>query len=152
MTAMNPPSTGPSLAQLQAFLAAEFPQTRVRVEALDEGVVTASLRVDASDLRPGGTVSGPTLMALADVALYAAVLAEVGLVALAVTTDLNVHFLRKPQAGMPLWAKARLLTAGRRLVVGEVAVHSGPLGQGPQVAQAVGTYALPSSSAAGVAS
>ena len=147
MNPTSPLSTGPSLAQLQAFLRSEFPQTRVSVEALEDGVVTASMMVDASDLRPGGTVSGPTLMALADVALYAAVLAEVGLVPLAVTTDLNFHFLRKPQAGVPLWAKARLLTAGRRLVVGEVAVHSGPLGQGPQVAHAVGTYALPAKAA-----
>lgn len=84
--------------QIARFIQREFPQTRVVVEAVSERSATVWQAVDASDLRPGGTVSGPTLMAIADVALYVAVLGEIGIVPLAVTTSLTINFLRRPAA------------------------------------------------------
>jgi uncharacterized protein (TIGR00369 family) len=94
-----------------------------------------------ADLRPGGTVSGPTLFSLADLAMYAAVMGAIGRRPLAVTTDATVHFLRKPRPGA-LVARARLLKVGQRLVVGEVAIE----GEGEPagiVMHAVMTYAVP---------
>jgi uncharacterized protein (TIGR00369 family) len=91
-------------------------------------------------LRPGGTISGPSMFALADAALYAAVLAQVGLRALAVTTNLNINFLRRPEPGN-LIGEARLLKLGKRLAVGEVLIHSEATEE--LVAHATGTYSIP---------
>ncbi|MHB2168071.1 PaaI family thioesterase [Alsobacter sp. R-9] len=145
---MGQPSTGQramSEAELEAFFAREFPQIYVHgtiwhVEQLGHG--TSRLRIDyhESQLRPGGTISGPTMFTLADLALYAAVLGAIGPVALAVTTSLTINFLRKPAAG-PLWGECRLLKLGKRLAMGEVTILS-ELG-GPAVAHATGTYSLP---------
>lgn len=87
-----------SLDELRAFMKREFPQLgdAFEVMAVDEGSATMRLHADEQHLRPGGTVSGPSLFALADVAAYAAILAHIGPVALAVTTNLNINFLRKP--------------------------------------------------------
>lgn len=93
------------------------------------------------DLRPGGTVSGPTMMALADTALYVALLREIGLVPLAVTTSLNFNFLRKPVADRDLLAECRLLKRGKSLAVGEVSICSE--GNEAPVAHATGTYSIP---------
>ena len=90
-------------------------------------------------------MSGPTLMALADSALYVAVLAEIGLVALAVTTNLNFNFLKKPPPDRDLIAKCTLLKVGRVLVIGEVSIFSEGVSQA--VAHAVGTYSIPPSQA-----
>ncbi|TXS91816.1 PaaI family thioesterase [Parahaliea aestuarii] len=131
-----------SAAALEAFFCKEFPHSTMTVESA--GGHSARLRqpVDVGHLRPGGTVSGPTLMALADAALYAAILGEIGQVALAVTTNLNVNFLRKPAADCAVIADCRLLKLGKRLATGEVTLYSE--GNEAPVAHAVGTYAIPS--------
>src|SRR5438309_8283949 len=95
----------------------------VQIEALGGKSARARLTVARKHLRPGNTVSGPTLMALADVAMYAALLGEIGLVPLAVTTSLNINFLRKP-APKDVVGEARLLKVGKRLAVGEIALFS----------------------------
>jgi uncharacterized protein (TIGR00369 family) len=108
---------------------------------LERGLVVVRVTTSAADLRPGDTVSGPTLFALADLAMYAAVLSSVGPIPLAVTTDATVHFLRRPQAGK-LMARARLLKEGARLVVGDVLVFpEGAEDEG--VMHAVMTYSVP---------
>lgn len=91
-------------------------------------------------LRPGGTISGPAMMALADLALYAAILAHIGPVALAVTTSLNFNFLRKPEP-RALIADCRLLKLGKRLAVGDVSIYSE--GNPDMVCHATGTYSIP---------
>lgn len=133
------------LAETGAFLDREFPQMNAggrafRLEAV--GSLSARMRLSGDErfLRPGGTLSGPAMMALADYALYAAILANIGPVALAVTTSLTFNFLRKP-AGLDLIADVRLLKLGRRLAVGEVMVVDP--GSGDLVAQANGTYSIP---------
>lgn len=132
----------PTQAELAAFLQAEFPQTRCTIEDLDEdGSVVVAHPVGHAELRPGGTVSGPVMMTLADVALYVAILAQIGIVPLAVTTNLSINFLRKPRADRRLVARCRLLKLGRTLAVGEVYVFSE--GEDEPVAHATGTYAIP---------
>ena len=130
-----------SKQELSDFFAKEFPQADVVVESL--GPLSATLRkcIGQGDLRPGGTVSGPTLMALADAALYAAILGEIGLVALAVTTNLNINFLRKPVADRDILAECRLIKLGKSLAVGEVSLFSE--GTAEPVAHVVGTYSIP---------
>ena len=91
-------------------------------------------------LRPGGTISGPTMMAMTDFAMYVAILASVGPVPLAVTTSLNINFLRKP-AQRDLLAEARLIKLGKRLAVGEVEIYSD--GDDEMVAHATATYSIP---------
>ncbi|RMD81340.1 MAG: PaaI family thioesterase [Candidatus Dadabacteria bacterium] len=132
---------GLSLEELRAFLAREFPQSTVTVEAAGQGSARVRQPVDERHLRPGGTVSGPTLAAVADVALYAAILAEIGAVALAVTTNLTLNFMRRPPAGRDLVGHCKLLKLGRRLAVGEVYIYSD--GIEDPVAHAVGTYSIP---------
>ena len=94
----------------------------------------------AQMIRPGGTISGPTMMALADFAMYAAVLAAIGPVPLAVTTNLNINFLRKP-GQRDLIAEARLLKLGKSLAVGEVNIFTE--GQAEPVAHVTSTYSIP---------
>ncbi|MBH9551923.1 PaaI family thioesterase [Inhella gelatinilytica] len=130
-----------SLTEIQAFLAAEFPQNRCQVVAVGERASTVRQPIGPGELRPGGTVSGPVLMTVADVALYVAILGEIGIVPLAVTTSLNVNFLRKPRAQADIRGECRLMKLGRRLAVGEVWLYSEGLAE--PVAHAVGTYALP---------
>ncbi|HZH26868.1 MAG TPA: PaaI family thioesterase [Azospirillaceae bacterium] len=112
------------------------------MEALELGPGTAVLRLpfDARLIRPGGTVSGPSLFALADCALYGAVLSLAGPVELAVTTSMTINFLRKP-AQRPVIGKARILKHGKRLSYGEVLLFSE--GEGDPVAHATGTYSIP---------
>jgi uncharacterized protein (TIGR00369 family) len=134
-----------SVQDIEAFLDREFPQLHYdgriyHVEAV--GPLSARLRMDYHErqLRPGGTLSGPAMMALADLALYVAILAHIGPVGLAVTTNLTFNFLRKPGPGA-LWADARLIKLGKRLAVGEVGLRSG---KGPDlVCHATGTYSIP---------
>jgi uncharacterized protein (TIGR00369 family) len=129
------------LAQLNEFLRRDFPQTRCTVVALAERSATVRHPVGEAELRPGGTVSGPVLMAVADVALYVAILAEIGIVPLTVTTQLSVNFMRKPVAGRDILGVCTLLKLGRSLSVGEVALYS--QGKDEMVAHAVGTYSIP---------
>lgn len=85
--------------ELQQYLADIFPAFNARIVSLDPDRTVLELATDDGNLRPGGTISGPTLMALADAAMYAAILARIGRVALAVTTNLNINFYRKPEPG-----------------------------------------------------
>ena len=97
-------------------------------------------RFHENSLRPGGTISGPTMMALTDFSIYVAILASIGPVPLAVTTNLNINFLRKP-AQRDLIADVRLIKLGKRLAVGEVAIYSE--GDDDMVAHATATYSIP---------
>lgn len=130
-------------AELSAFLARDFAQVAddfVVEAAADELVLR--LKVGEGHLRPGGTVSGPTMFALADVAIYLAILSRIGPVALAVTTNASIDFMRKPEAGRDLIARARILKLGRVLAVGDVLIWSDG-GEAP-VARASMTYSIPS--------
>ena len=131
-----------ALDDIREFMKESFPQAKVEVLAVGDNSSTLRQQVDESHLRPGGTVSGPTLMGLADAALYVAILGEIGLVALAVTTNLNINFLRKPLADRALLAECRLIKLGKVLAVGEVTLYSE--GQGEPVAHVTGTYSIPS--------
>lgn len=130
-------------AELGAFLAREFPQVAAdfAVERLTAHGIVMRLRVAERHLRPGGTVSGPNIFALADVAVYLALLARIGPVALAVTTNAGIDFLRKPEAGRDLIGEARILKLGRVLAVGDVLVRSD--GGAEPVARANLTYSIP---------
>ncbi|WP_148861631.1 PaaI family thioesterase [Marinobacter fonticola] len=129
--------------ELQAFLAEQFPQGARygTLEGLGDGWAEMKLEVDEGHLRPGGTVSGPAMMGLADVALYAALLGKIGLVPLAVTSNLNINFLRKPVAHSPIRARANMLRIGRATGVGQVYVYSE--GMEEPVAHATITYSIP---------
>jgi len=128
--------------ELSDFLEDVFPQVRGQTVLEEVGPMTARMRMPVSEqhLRPGGTISGPTMFTLADLAFYAAVLAMIGREPLTVTTNLNINFLRKP-ALADLIAEARLLKLGRTLAVGEVTILS--VGEARPVAHATGTYAIP---------
>lgn len=130
-----------SAEELTAFFRREFPQMRGVIENVGGQSATLRFPVSDSDLRPGGTISGPTLMMVADAALYAAILSEIGLVALAVTTNLNINFLRKPSAGKDVIGVCKLIKLGKLLAIGEVSLYSD--GDDRPVAHATGTYAIP---------
>lgn len=134
-------SDKPSVAELNDFFRREFPQARVCVDELGSCSAKVRHQVGDSELRPGGTVSGPVMMTTADVALYAAILGEIGLIALAVTTNLNINFLRKPVSGRDIIGVCKLLKVGKTLAIGEVTLYSE--GSDDPVAHAVGTYAIP---------
>ncbi|MEP7341860.1 MAG: PaaI family thioesterase [Acidobacteriota bacterium] len=130
-------------AELEAFTQAHFPQMDgfvFRIEQIEDKFVRIRLLYHARHLRPGGTISGPALMTLADMAMYFAVLSMIGPVALAVTTSLNINFLRKP-AQVDVIAECRLLKLGSRLAVGDVQMFSD--GEPEPVAQATVTYSIP---------
>ena len=129
--------------ELEEFLYFHFPDSAHRaitVERVDEMYAQLRMRFGESLLRPGGTISGPSLMALSDTAMYLALLGMIGPVALAVTTNLNINFLRKP-AQTDLIAECRLLKLGKRLAVGEVRIYSE--GDAEPVAHATVTYSIP---------
>ena len=127
--------------EIAAFMALEFPQTKCKVEAVGDDSSTLSHDIGIDELRPGGTVSGPVLMSIADVALYVAILGKIGIVALTVTTSLTINFLRKPSAEARIIAECTLLKVGRTLIVGEVSLYSE--GSSDLVAHVVGTYSVP---------
>lgn len=128
-------------AEITAFLIKEFPQSRSTVLAVGNMGATVKHTVGEQELRPGGTVSGPVMMTVADVALYVAILGEIGIVPLTVTTSLNINFLRKPAADRAIIGQCKLLKLGKTLAVGEVTIYSE--GVDAPVAHAVGTYAIP---------
>lgn len=130
------------VTSLTAFLAAQFPQVAAdfEIEELGEELVVR-LKVAELHLRPGGTVSGPSMFALADVGIYLAILARIGPVALAVTTNASIDFLRKPEAGRDLIARISILKLGRVLAVGDALIFSD--GQAAPVARASMTYSIP---------
>lgn len=128
------------------FLAQAFPQSKCTVEEVGDMAACVRHAVGVAELRPGGTVSGPVLMATADVALYVAILGEIGIVPLTVTTSLNINFLRKPAADRDIIGRCKLIKLGRLLAVGEVSLYSE--GNPDPVAHVVGTYAIPQGKAA----
>ncbi|SRR6266511_2067679 len=129
--------------EVAAFVSTEFPQTKCVVQAVGNEGATVSHEVGRSELRPGGTVSGPVLMEVADFALYVAILGEIGIVPLAVTTSLTINFLRTPVASKSILGVCKLLKVGKSLAVGEVSLYSE--GTSAPVAHAVGTYSIPPS-------
>ena len=127
--------------ELQEFFDDKFPQMDFILEEFDKKSITVKQNISELNLRPGGTISGPTMMALADFAIYAAILREVGLIELAVTTSFNINFLKKPEATRDIFAKCNLLKCGKTLAIGEVSIFSEGI-EAP-VAHAVGTYSIP---------
>src|SRR4051812_9450787 len=132
-------------AELEKFLHDEFPQAfrggDISIESADGESCLLRQRYSDQMLRPGGTVSGPTLMALADFAMYVVLLSAIGPIGLAVTTNLNINFLRKGQPGQDVLAEARLLKLGKRLAVGEVKLLSGT--SPDPIAHVTSTYSIP---------
>ena len=132
-----------SKTSMLSFLEEVFPQVIGKIEILSLTGLSSSvkLRIAETDLRPGGTVSGPSMFLLADVTFYIAVLAAIGKQPLAVTTNCSINFMRKPNPN-DLIADARILKKGRSLVVGDVLLRSSI--EDLTVAQASFTYAIPS--------
>jgi uncharacterized protein (TIGR00369 family) len=133
-----------TIEELRAYLIEIFPQVWTKGDyAIEEvGPMSATVRLNyhPDHLRPGGTISGPSMFALCDLALYVAILHEIGRVKLAVTTNVSINFLRKPQPS-DLIGRAKLMKLGKRLAVGEVALFSP--GREDVVAHATGTYSIP---------
>ena len=131
---------------LEAFMREVFDQVAddFAVDHVAENEITMRLLTSSRHLRPGGTVSGPSMFALADVAAYLATLAMIGPKALAVTTNCSIDFMRKPLADVPLVAHAKLLKLGRQLSVTDVLIYSE--GSDKPVARASLTYAIPPAS------
>ncbi len=132
-----------SREELTAFMQEAFPQAAddFVIERVALREITVRMPVSERHLRPGGTVSGPTMFALADVSVYLSILAMIGPRALAVTTSCAIDFMRKPAAGVDLVARAKLLKLGRVLAVGDVLIFS--QGRSEPVARASLTYAIP---------
>jgi len=127
--------------EISKFIAKEFPQCKAQIEEVGQRGSTVRHQIGVDELRPGGTVSGPVLMTVADVAIYVAILGEIGLVALAVTTSLKINFLSKPASDRDIIGICKLIKVGKKLVVGEVTLYSEGLDE--PVAHAVGTYSIP---------
>jgi acyl-coenzyme A thioesterase PaaI-like protein len=136
-------------AEIVEFLAAAFPQSKCIVVDVGDRSATVKHHIGIDELRPGGTVSGPVLMTVADVALYVAILGHIGIVPLAVTTSLTINFLRKPSPDKSIVGVCKLLKVGNALAVGEVALYSE--GSAEPVAHAVGTYSIPRAGTASLA-
>ena len=136
-----------SVADIREFLREEFPQVfsgdDIAIENADGETCMLRQRYSEAMLRPGGMVSGPTLMALADYAMYAVLLSAIGPVGLAVTTNLNINFLRKGAPGQDIFAAAKILKLGKRLAVGEVSLLSGTSPE--PIAHVTATYSVPNS-------
>lgn len=131
--------TGP---ELMTFITSVFPgagEFGFAIDSVESGRVVLSLETQDIALRPGGTVSGPTMMTLADTAMWALTLAHVGPEPMTVTANLSIHFLHRPPPGT-LYAEAKLLKLGGRLVVGEVAIRGE---EDAVVAHATVTYSVP---------
>ena len=125
------------------FLAQAFPPSlaNCEIEAVSEKGASLLWRVSENDLRPGNTISGPTMMTLADFAMYVAILGEIGIVGLAVTTSMNINFLRKPSGSQNLRGVCKLMKVGKALIVAEVWIYSVDLDD--PVAHVTGTYSIP---------
>jgi uncharacterized protein (TIGR00369 family) len=136
-----------TLDELRAYLVEIFPEMSelgdLRIEHIASMSATVRLVHHGRHLRPGGTISGPAMFALCDVALYVAILGEIGRVEHAATTNVSINFLRRP-APADLIGKAKLMKLGKRLAVGEVALYSA--GESDMVAHATGTYSIPARS------
>ena len=134
-----------SVDAFQGLIDADLPLVSlfgIRATAIGHGSASMRMHFNPGLIRPGGTIAGPALMALADVTLYAVVLGMIGQVELAVTTSLNINFLRKGQPGQDVLAVAKLLKLGKRLAVGEVNLLSGT--SPDPIAHVTATYSIPS--------
>lgn len=143
MAPASTPAPALSLGEFVAILAEHMPQVAragIQVTGLERGRCRVVLPVGGDDLRAGGTLSGPTMFTLADLALYGAVLSCIGPEPLAVTSTMTITFLRKPRP-LPLVAEARIVREGRRLAYGEIFLYSE--GEEDPVAHATGSYAIP---------
>ncbi len=132
-----------TIEELEAFRAEHFAQSNplnMKIERLDGMTMRVRMPVRDDHLRPGGTVSGPTLMFLCDAAFYLLVLAQIGPVPLAVTTNLNINFMRRPSTADVI-AEMRILKLGQKLAVGDVLLYSD--GDPEPVAHCQMTYAIP---------
>jgi uncharacterized protein (TIGR00369 family) len=134
-----------TVADLEEFLIREFPQafhpdSGLSIDTVEHGRAVVRLAYQDNFIRPGGTISGPTMMMLADFALYLAVLSAIGPVALAVTINFNINFLRRPEQ-RDLIADASMLKLGKRLAVMEVTLYSD--GSEDPVAHVTSTYSIP---------
>ena len=134
-----------SIPEIEDLLRREFPQSMrdgggLKIEHVEYAVARVRKAFNPNSIRPGGTISGPTMMGLADFALYVAIFSAIGPQTLAVTTNLNINFLKKPGQA-DLIADARLMKVGKRLVIGEVAVRSD--GDDEPVAHVTATYSVP---------
>lgn len=127
-------------ADLNAFFKDAFPNGRAIVERADGETAICRLPFDPGSIRPGDTVSGPTMMSLADTVVYALILSRIGLQPMAVTTNLSINFLRMPGRA-DLIAEARMLKLGKSLAVSEVAIRAD--GADAPCAHAVVTYSIP---------
>ena len=129
--------------EMMPYLDQVFPQVRgmFGIDRLDENLLVMRLFEDEKHLRPGGTVSGPAMFALADVAAYVATMARIGQEALAVTTNCSIDFMRKPESGKDVLAECRVLKLGRALSVCDVLLYSE--GMAEPVARANLTYSIP---------
>ena len=130
---------------LEAFLETDFPQVHTdgrvfAIAGLAPGEIDMTFDPGERHLRPGGTVSGPAMFTLADVACYVVILAHIGPVGLAVTTNLTINFLRKPSP-QRITCRARLLKLGKRLAVVEATLFQEDFDE--PVAHAVSTYSIP---------
>jgi uncharacterized protein (TIGR00369 family) len=134
-----------SREELTRLLSSQFPEflnpaSGVTIEEVSHGAARVRQAFAVGMLRPGGTISGPTMMGLTDFTMYVTLLSAIGWVPLAVTTQLTINFLRRP-AQADLIAEGRLLKLGKRLAVGEVIIRSD--GQAEPVAHATSTYSIP---------
>jgi uncharacterized protein (TIGR00369 family) len=139
---LKPVLTAP---EVNALMASVYPQLNDEFtfyEALDvfPGGCTVRLNADERHLRPGGTVSGPSLFTLADIGGYVCVLSHAGPDALSVTVNLDINFVRKAEAG-PIDGHCRILKLGKSLMVFDIDIVAGPEGQ--TIAHATGTYSIP---------
>ena len=127
---------------LHRFLKDEFPQAPpdISVEHIDDTTIRVRMKVGDRNLRPGGTISGPTMMGMVDCGFYLLLLGRLGKVALAVTTNLNINFMRKPELA-DLIGEGRLLKLGKALAVGDFTIWSE--GKKDPVAHATVTYSIP---------
>lgn len=123
------------------FMKTDFPQAKCTIDSVGEKSAVIRQAIGFDELRPGGTVSGPVLMTVADCALYVAILGEIGIIPLAVTTSLSINFMRKPSSDKDIIGECTLLKVGKSLIVGEVSLYSE--GDANAVAHVVGTYSVP---------
>jgi uncharacterized protein (TIGR00369 family) len=134
-----------SVTELERFLHAEFPQAfcdaDIRIESEDGATCVLRQRFGEKMLSPRGRVSGPALMALAELAMYAVLLSAIGPAVLAVNTNLNIDLLGSSTPGMDVLAQARLLKLGKRFAVGEVNLLSGT--SPDPIAHVTATYSIP---------
>lgn len=129
--------------EILALFDEQFPQINgeFTIEELGESTIAMRMNIDERHLRPGGTISGPSMFSLADCTVYALVLAMIGPEALSVTTNCSLDFMRKPAANTDLIAKGTMLKLGRTLAVGDVLIYSE--GMDKPVARATMTYSIP---------